>query len=134
MITERDSIRKANPKDTRLKNLNDEIDKSIQAHKSSIWKEKMDQNWDHKQNSKILWGTIHNLSNKKPKQETNRTITFNNKTHITSKQIATAFNKQFINSTKHATNKNNRIIDKNTHNLQSTYIEITTAQVVQAIR
>ena len=134
MITERDSIRQANPKDTRLKNLNDEIDKSIQAHKSSIWKEKMDQNWDHKQNSKILWGTIHNLSNKKPKQETNRTITFNNKTHITSKQIATAFNKQFINSTKHATNKNNRIIDKNTHNLQSTYIEITTAQVVQAIR
>ena len=122
MITERNNMKQANPKDTRLKTLNDKINKLIQEHKSSIWKEKIDQNWDHKQNSKILCNTIHNLSNKKPKQEPNRTIVFNNKTHITNEQIATAFNKQFINSTEHTTNKNNRHINKNTQITIHTHI------------
>lgn len=72
-------MRQSNPHNPNLKSINDEIDKLIQEHKSDIWKEKLDQHWDHKQNSKILWDTIHSLSNKKPTQEPNRTINFDKK-------------------------------------------------------
>ena len=133
-ISERNKMRQSNPHNPNLKSINDEIDKLIQEHKSDIWKEKLDQHWDHKQNSKILWDTIHSLSNKKPTQEPNRTINFDKKNCITKKQIASAFNKQFINSTKYSTDKNNRIIDRNTQKLQSTHIQITADQVIQAIK
>jgi hypothetical protein len=133
-ISERNTIRQTNPHDTRLKPLNDEIDKLIQDHKTNIWNEKLEGNWDHKQNTKILWNTINNLSNKKSKQEPNRTIKFDNKICVSTEQIATAFNKQFVNSTKYSTNKTNRIIDRNTQKIEPTQILITTEQVTKALK
>ena len=133
-ITHRNLVRQTDAKDKNLPTLNQEIDKLIETHKSDLWKEKLNDNWDHKQNTHKLWNTINQLSNKKPKQSLNRTITFGNKNHISSKQIATAFNKQFTNPTKYTTNKNNRIIDRHTKQLKSTYIQISTEQVIHAIK
>ena len=86
-ITNRNQIQLANPHDKELPTLNQETDKLIETHKSNLWKEKLNQNFDHKQNTHILWNTIQNLSNKKPKKDFNRTIKFGNKTQIISKQI-----------------------------------------------
>src|SRR6188508_3686911 len=78
-ISERDSIRKTNPKDSSLTTLNNEINKLISDHKTNIWKEKLDKNWDHKNNSHMLWNTISALSNKKTKSSPNASIKFNEK-------------------------------------------------------
>ena len=43
------------------------INKEITAYKTNLWKEKLDKNWDHKQNTHILWNTISSLENKNPK-------------------------------------------------------------------
>ena len=90
--------------------------------------------WDHKVNTHILWNTLSNLANKKPPQQPNRSISFNNKTYSTSKDISTQFNKQFTNATKHTTDKQNRIIDRATHKLETdTNLEITETEVKKAI-
>ena len=31
-----------------------------------MWKEKVDQNWDHENKTDIFWNTLHQLQNKKP--------------------------------------------------------------------
>ncbi|MGK2940486.1 MAG: reverse transcriptase domain-containing protein [Immundisolibacter sp.] len=133
-INIRDDLRKQNPKDSNIKTLNEEISQLICTHKSNIWRQKLDENWDHKQNTHILWKTIDNLANKKTSAQPNRAITFNNKIHTTPKQIAKAFNKQFINVTKHTTKPQNRKIDKKTKSLKHDHIEITTEQVKEAIK
>ena len=130
----RDDLRKQNPKDPNIKTLNEEIAQLVCTHKSNIWKQKLEENWDHKQNTHVLWKTINNLANKKTVAQPNRTITFNNTTYTTPKQIAKAFNKQFVNVTKHTTKPNNRMIDKKTKSLKQDYIQITIEQVKEAIR
>ena len=129
-ITDRNTIRQANPRDKNLTALNQERDKLFETHKSNLWKEKLNENWDHKQNTHILWNTVQNLSNEKPKQDPNHTISFGNKNSITPRQIATAFNKQFTNRTKYTTKKENRKTDRSTKKLKSTHIDITTEQVI----
>ena len=126
MINKRNEIRKNNNKDAKIKDLNDEINQAIQNHSTNLWKEKLDKNWNHKQNSHIFWNTLNTLQNKRPKQEPNRTISFNKTDKITAKSKAKAFNKQFVNITKHSSNKTNRKIDKKVKNLpKSPKIEIT---------
>ena len=92
LIHERDKLRKQNHKDPQI----DVLDRQIRDHKANIWKEKLNENWDHKTNTHILWNTIQRLQNKKPKQETNRATNFNNNENITLKEKENAFNKQFF--------------------------------------
>ena len=132
-IKQRDIERTKDSTNTNLSDMNKEISSLIQKHKQDIWQQKLDGNWDHRQNTHILWNTINTLSNKQPVQQPNRTITFGNKLKTTAKQIATSFNKQFINNTTHKTDKNNRKIDRRTSKLQSEHIDITSEQVRQAI-
>ena len=109
-INTRDHIRTHNPLDTQIKIFNEEITKEISQHKSNIWKGKLNENLDHKHNTHILWNTIHSLSNNSPRQQSNRTISFNNKEKTSNIQIATAFNKQFVHATKYSTSH-----EKQTH-------------------
>ena len=92
-------MRKSNPKDPNIAILNKEINILISTHKTNIWKEKLNENWDHKTNTHKLWNIMSNLNNKKPSQQANRTKSFNNKPKTTAKDIATAFNQQFTNIT-----------------------------------
>ena len=123
-------MRKSNPKDPNIALVNKEINILISTHKTNIWKEKLDENWDHKTNTHKLWSLMSNLNNKKPSQQANRTISFNNKPKTTAKDIATAFNQQFTNITKHETKKEYRKIDRITHKMTiDPTFSITTTQV-----
>ena len=51
-ITRRNNIRRANTCDPALKLLNEEITSDI--HKQNIWKEHLDDHWDHRHNTHIL--------------------------------------------------------------------------------
>src|SRR5207244_9742753 len=79
---------------------------------------------------------MSNLNNKKPSQQANRTISFNNKPQSTTKDIATAFNQQFTNITKHETKKEYKKIDRITHKKMTfdPTFSITTTQVQEAIK
>jgi hypothetical protein len=133
-IAQRDLIRIADPTDHRLTLLNEEINGSIREHKTNIWKEHLDDQWDHKTNTHVLWNTIAGLSNKKPTQEPNSTIKFGNKIAKTPLEKAHAFNNQFINSVVHKTCNSNRKIDKTTKKLATEPIEILKEQTTAAIK
>src|SRR2546426_2843059 len=128
-------MRKSNPKDPNIAILNKEINILISTHKTNIWKEKLNENWDQKTNTYKLWNLMSNLNNKKPSQQANRTISFNNKPKTTAKDIATAFNQQFTSITKHETKKEYRKIDRITHKMTiDPTFSITTTQVQEAIK
>jgi len=59
LIRKRDETRKKNSKDPVIKDLNDNITNQIQKHKAKIWENKINQNWDHKNNTHIFWNTLH---------------------------------------------------------------------------
>ena len=101
MIKQRNRTRQQNPKDPLIAQQNTNIDKEIQNHKQTLWKQHITDNWYHKTNTHTLWKTINGLAHKKPPQTPNITITFNNKTAITDKQNTEHFNKQFTNHIKH---------------------------------
>ena len=67
-------------------------------------------------------------------QQPNRTITFKGKTATAPNKIASSFNQQFVNVTKYSTDTQNRIIDRHTNKLNSTFIPITSEQVIHAIK
>ena len=78
-ITQRNNIRRAKTCDPALKLLNEEITSDIQKHKQNIWKEHLDAHQNHRQDTHILWMTIHDLSNRAPPTTLNNFIIFNNK-------------------------------------------------------
>ena len=133
-IQHRNNVRHSNPKDPQLPELNKNIDKQIQEHKTQLWREHLEDDWDHRHNTHKLWKTISALSNKKPKDTPNISIEFNSKIAINNKQKATLFNKQFANTIKHKTHPSNRIIDRNTRKLPSEEIVITEQQTIRAIK
>ena len=133
-INTRNNIRKHNPLDPNLAQLNNEITSDIQHHKTALWKSHIDGNWDHRENTHTLWKTLKNLSNKKMHTNKNHTISFNNKPSVTSTQIANSFNKQLTNTVPHTSNKTNRKIDKQVHKLPKTTFILTTSEISAAIR
>ena len=133
-INTRNNIRKHNPLDPNLAQLNNKITSDIQHHKTALWKSHLDGNWDHRENTHTLWKTLKNLSNKKMHTNKNHTISFNNKPSVTSTQIANSFNKQFTNTVPHTSNKTNRKIDKQVHKLPKTTFILTTSEISAAIR
>src|SRR6478736_5495787 len=97
-------------------------------------KDKLEQNWDHKQNTHTYWNTLNRLNNKKSPEQTNKNIYFNNKPARTPIQKATAFNKQFVNTVKHATKRTNRKVNKQKKKLHYEPILISNHQTTQAIK
>src|SRR4029077_6188649 len=134
-IQERNELRKQDSKNPNLTEMNKEINKLIQTHRSNLWQEKLNENWNHKVNTKKFWQILNNLLNKKPTQPTNRTITFKNSVKIEDKEISESFNHQFTNITKHVTHKSYRKIDKKTRKLTNDKnYHITEIQVKEAIK
>ena len=133
-IAERNATRKANPKDPSLPEKNSTITKLIRTHRAQIWKDKIEGNWDHKKNTHVLWNTIASLSGKKPANNPNRTLTFNNKQLAKPNEIASAFNQQFTHPTTYTTNPSNRTTSKHIKNLPASPPNVlTTAQVQKSI-
>ena len=130
-IDERDELRTEDPTNNRIDEMTTNIRTAINKHKTELFKQHLDGNWDHRSNTHILWKTINGLTNKKPKTNTNCTITFNNTTAETDKQKADNFTKQFTNITKH---KTNRKIIRDINKLKTEQITITLEQVQKALK
>ena len=131
-ITQRNNIRRANTCDPAL--LNEEITFDIHKHKQNIWKEHLDAHWDHRNNTHIMWKTIHDLSRIAHPPTLKTSITFSNKIATTHKHIANCFTKQFTNTVKHATNKSNGYNNRATQIIQGHNLPLTTTQVQEAIK
>ena len=91
LIENRDNIQTTNRADPRLPDLNKEINKVINDHRKSKWQEHLA---TCQPGSKNLWKTIKSLNNQPP-QPDNQSISFNNKSYLNAKDIATQFNKQY---------------------------------------
>ena len=125
---------KNTPQHPSIPELNKEISTLISTNKTDIWREHIEKPWDHRKNTSTYWNTIHGLAHKRPQQQDNNSITFKDNTYINPKDIASAFNKQFINTIPHKTNTTNRKITRKVLSLQLTQINITTEQVLAAIK
>ena len=95
LIDIRDDIKKNNPGDNRLHELNNNINQKIKDHRKQKWIEHLD---DCQPGSKKLWSTIKSLNNQ-PQQPDNQGINFNNRTINHPKKLATNFNKQYTPTT-----------------------------------
>jgi len=118
LIHTRNQTRKTNPKDPSLPNQNTTINKLIQDHRTQLWKDHLEASDTHKSNTNKLWTTIKTLTGKSTKSDSNRTITFKNKTLTTNKSIANAFNHQFTHIIPHKTQHVNRSIDRHIKHLK----------------
>ena len=125
---------KNTPQDPCIPELNKEISTLISTNKTEIWKEHIENPWDHRRNTRAYWNTIHGLAHKRSPQQDKNSITLKNNTHINPKDIASAFNKQFINTIPHKTNTTNRKNTRKVLRLQPTQINIKTEQVQAAIK
>jgi hypothetical protein len=133
-IDRRNDIKAQDPLDNRLQQINWDINKAIGDHKTRLWKKHLDGQWDHRQNTHLLWKTINGLSNKKPPPITNNTIQFLNHTAITHKQKADQFTKQFTNTVKHATRQTYRRLIRKINQIETTPMTITIDQTIAAIK
>jgi hypothetical protein len=133
LITQRNNLRRIKPDDPQIKRLADTITSLITAHKTQIWQEKLNQNWDHKTNSHKLWQTIHQLSGKQNQAQPNRVILFDNKEIFSQQEITRNFNCQFTSVIKHQTDKTNRKINRTVNCLRSDEISITAEEITRAI-
>ena len=130
LIEERDEIRKHNPHDPRLSDLNKNINIKIKEHKSSKWKEHLDK---CEPNSKKLWSTIKNI-NSKPSQPNNQGIKFNNKVHNNPKKLATKFGSLYTPCTNKKPVQTSRNIRRHLKQPKDEEINITEQQTKEAIK
>ena len=91
LIDQRDEVKKNDPADARLPDLNNNINKLINEHKKTKWQEHLAK---CDPGSKKLWTTIKSLGNQ-PQQPNNQGIEFNNKIYNHAKHIADQFNRQY---------------------------------------
>ena len=101
LINQRDEIKKANPADNRLSDLNKQINKTINEHRKKKWIEHLS---TCQPGSKKLWTTIKSLGNQ-PQQPSNQGISFNDKTYSHAKKIADQFNRQYTPESKKKPNQ-----------------------------
>ena len=131
LMDERDQLRHNNPANPRIQELNREINIKINEHKQNKWKEHLDK---CKANSKKLWSTVKNLTNK-PSQPNNQGISFNNKIYNNPKKLANKFNKQFTpTSNKKPTQHTRNILRNLKKKPTDPEINITPEQTAKAIR
>ena len=91
LMEERDELRKADPSDPRIQELNTEIKKTTNEHRKKKW-------LDHLNNcgpgTKKLWDCIKSINNP-PKTLENKSIKFNKKHFDDPNKIANNLNKQY---------------------------------------
>ncbi|KAI5755231.1 hypothetical protein M8J77_015233 [Diaphorina citri] len=101
LADERDEIRKTNPLDPRIQELNNEIGKLVDEHRIKKWQEHLEQASFTNKGHHNLWKTIKNIVNPN-KSNPNNAINFNNVPVDNPKKCSKLFNTQF---TEHPTAK-----------------------------
>ncbi len=131
LIDERDDIRKTNPADDRIPDMNKNINTLINEHRKEKWKEHLS---NCQAGSKKLWNTIKNL-NDQPVQPDNHGISFNNKTTNDPKEMANHFNMQYTPPSNTKPNKAIRnILRRMKKKPSDPRILFTTSQTAAAIK
>ena len=131
LIEERDEIRKQNPNDPRIPELNININKLTNEHRKNKWTEHLS---TCQQGSRKLWKTIKNLSNL-PKQPENQGIKFDNKITNDPKTMATKFNTQYTpSSNKKPDQRLRNYLRKLKKPTKDAKITFTASQVKKAIQ
>ena len=130
-IKERDEIRQLDPDSPRIKDLNREIESSINNHKREKWRETIE---NKKADTTKLFKLLKHLNNGKKASE-NEAIKFKGKYISTPKKIADKFNKQYSSVIPHKTSRTAR---RTTKDLKKNSLQdsdsITTDQTKKAIK
>ncbi len=131
LMNERDNIKKDNPADPRIPDLNHNITKKIKEHRRKKWIEHIA---SCQAGSQKLWKTIKSLNNN-PAQPDNQGISFDNKITTDAKSIANNFNKQY---TPHSDKKPAKILRSTLRKLKCKSkdppVVFTPAQTLAAIK
>ena len=130
LIEERDQIKKQNPGDIRIPELNNNIDKLTKEHRKKKWTEHLSK---CQQGSKKLWKTIKGLSNI-PKQPENQGIKFNNKITNDPKLMAKKFNSQYTPSSDKKPDQRLRNYLRKLKKPKGSKVNFTPSQVKKAIQ
>ena len=131
LIQERDTLRKDNPEDPRVKELSDDISAKINEHRQSKWRKHLDK---CQQGSKNLWSTIKSINN--PIKDTgNLNIQFQDKVISDNGKIANMLNRQFTlaPTTKPTQQFRNTLRNLRKKKTEETYT-ITEQQTIKAIK
>ena len=136
LIQERDAVRQDNPNNPRLPRLNHNIETAINTNLQEAWRDTM-ASCSTSQNSRKYWKIFNNLSGKRPHQDPNQPITFNNQTYTKSQTIAKHFCNQFTRPVPyHTTPQTRRTLKqiRKQHPLDHNTDIFTTTQVTDAIQ
>ena len=132
LMEERDKVRKENPADPRLPDLNKNININIRDHRQKKWTEHLEKCGP---GSKKLWSTIKSLTTNNKKQPQNQSIKFKGTHHNNPRKIANMFNRQFTpNATTIPTKEARNIRRSLRKKSDEPEIIITEIQVRQAIK
>ena len=110
LMQTRDELRKNNPTDPQIGNLNKEIESLIRNHKRDKWREHVS-NMDRKTDPSSLFKLIKRF-NGQPTNKENQGIRFKGKYTSSAKSIANKFNEQYSSVVRHTSSKLARRITK----------------------
>ena len=136
LVQERDELRRRNPNDPSILDLNQRISAATAAAARQRWMEAVGKA-DKRSNSRHYWGFMAGLSGKRVRQAQNQPINFHNKTFTKRQSIANEFNKQYVNAMPFKKSKQSRKIFRKTkqnNQLDRTAVFFSPPQVIDAIR
>ena len=135
LIDERDEVRRQDPNDASLPDLNQRVSASISASARARWMEAVAEA-DRRTNPQRFWNLLKRLSGKRAKQNPNQPIAFGQKTQTSRSGIANAFCKQYMNSSAYKASKESRetfrAVKRN--NLDHNYSPFTEEMTREAIK
>ena len=130
LMEDRDQIRRADPADPRLKDLNDEINTQTKVHRQEKWLEHLE---NCGPGTKKLWDTIKSID--KQPQPDNQSIKFNEKHFNNPKKLATQFNTQYTPGTTTKPSKEfRRLLRRMRKKTSDPAVFITPEQTLRAIK
>jgi hypothetical protein len=131
LINIRDSLRKINPNNPQIPEMNRNIQKKIDDHRKNKWREYLD-SWEP--GSKDHWDTIKGLDDQ-PRPPDNQAIYFNDRAHNDPKTLASKFNAQYTPNASTLPSKESRPVGRKLRKPPSdTKVTITPKQTQEAIR
>ena len=130
LLEERDELRKTNPADPRLAEMNKDINITIRDHRKKKWLEHLS---NCAPNSKKLWTTVKSLTNP-PKTCTNQSISFGDKHYLDPKKIANNLNRQYTPAATTKPTKAFRALLRRVRNQTDDSFNISNQQIIAALK
>ena len=131
LMEERDKLRRDDPADARIADLNKEIGTKTKEHRQEKWLGHLD---SCDPGTKKLWDTIKGIE-KPPRQPDNQSIKFNDKHFNNPRKLATQFNRQYTpDSTTKPTKEFRKLLRNTRKKTSDPDVFISTEQTLKAIK